>query len=124
MTKKTIFIAEDNPSNMKLVRDILTFQGYNLIEAVDGKEALDKILEFKNEINLILMDIQLPELNGLEIIKELHNDEIAKAIPVMVISAHAMEQDIQNAKKLGCLEYITKPINVPEFMKKISDFFC
>ena len=120
---KTIFIAEDNPTNMKLLKDILSFQGYSIIEASDGESAVKKILENREKINLVLMDIQLPLMSGLDVIKTLKAEDSAKHIPVFVISAYAMENDIKNAMDAGCINYITKPINIESFLKTINEFF-
>jgi len=122
-TKGTILIAEDNPINMKLLKDILEYQKYKIIEAYDGKSAIDLIRQNKSNIDLILMDLQLPEINGLEVIKLVKSDDSTKNLPVFVISAHAMEIDMKRAMKAGCNNYITKPINVESFMEKINAFF-
>ncbi len=119
----TILIAEDNPTNMKLIKDILEFEGYNIIEAHDGKAALNMIRKCKNDIDLILLDIQLPEINGFEVIKLLKSNDTTKNIPIFVVSAHAMESDIKKALNAGCNNFITKPINLESFVDKINSFF-
>lgn len=121
--KKTIFIAEDNPTNMKLINDILSYQGYAIIQATDGKMALERIKENKDIIDLILMDVQLPEMDGISVIKKIKSDDSTKNIPIFVISAYAMENDIKNAREAGCNEYITKPINVQNFIKLVNEVF-
>ena len=121
--KGTILITEDNLSNMKLLKDVLEFQGYQIIEAYDGKAALDNINSYKSIIDLILMDIQLPEIDGLEVIRLVKSDNSTKNIPIFVISAHAMESDIKKAMDVGCNEYITKPINITSFINKINSLF-
>jgi len=121
--KGTILIAEDNLSNMKLLKDILDFQGYTIIEAYDGKAALDLTRRNKDSIDLILMDLQLPEMDGIEVIKLVKSDDSTKKLPIFVISAHAMEIDMKRALKAGCNNYITKPINVESFIEKINAFF-
>lgn len=121
--KGTILISEDNITNMKLIKDILLFYEYEVIEAYDGKSALEKIRENKDEIDLILMDLQLPELDGLEVIKLVKSDDSTKNLPIFVISAHAQESDIKKALKAGCNNYITKPINIEDFLFKINTFF-
>ncbi|MDD3013399.1 MAG: response regulator [Candidatus Gastranaerophilales bacterium] len=121
--KGTILIAEDNLSNMKLLKDILGFQGYKIIEAYDGKTALELTRQNKDVIDLILMDLQLPEMDGIEVIKLIKSDDSTKKLPVVVISAHAMEIDMKRALKAGCNNYITKPINVESFIEKINAFF-
>lgn len=118
-----IFVAEDNPTNLKLVKDILSFQGFEVLEAMDGKAALAGIMEKKDEISLILMDIQLPEIDGLEVIRQIKADDTVKNIPVWVVSAHAMEHDIEKAKLAGADSFISKPLNLQEFISKIKTFF-
>ena len=121
--KGTILIIEDNLTNMKLIRDVLSFYGYTIIEAHDGKTALDIIKEQKDVIDLILMDLQLPEIDGLEIIRIVKSDDSTKSLPIFVISAYVQESDIKKALKAGCNNYITKPINLEDFMNKIDAFF-
>ena len=120
--KKTILIAEDNDSNLKLMRDILQLQGYELIEARDGEQAIELTIKNKEIIDLILMDLQLPIISGMQAIKALKMSNQTKNLPVFVVSAHAMQSDIEKAREAGCLEYITKPINLSEFIQKINSF--
>ncbi len=120
--KKTILIAEDNEINMKLMRDILKSQGYDILEAYDGEQAIDLAIENKKTIDLVLMDIQLPKLSGLDAIKALKENKGTKNLLIFVVSAHAMSKDIENAKKAGCIEYITKPINLVEFINKVNSY--
>jgi two-component system, cell cycle response regulator DivK len=122
-SKGTILIAEDNPVNFKLLRDVLTYYNYRIIEAYDGKTAFDKIKEHKNDIDLILMDLRLPEMDGLDVIKAVKDNIHLKKLPIFVISAYAMESDIKSAMEAGCNNYITKPINVEDFLEKIEAFF-
>lgn len=119
---KTIFIAEDNPTNLKLVKDILEVKGYKTLEAADGKSAINKIIQNASSIDLILMDIQMPELSGIDAIKELKEKSDTKNIPIIVVSAQAMESDIKKAKKIGAVDYITKPINLVEFLNKVEKY--
>lgn len=121
--KGTVLIVEDNPLNLKLVKDVLEYQGFKVIEANDGKQGLDSVKKNKNEIDIILMDLQLPKINGIEVIKLIKSDSTTKHIPVIVISAYAMDSDIEKARKAGCNNYITKPINIEDFMCKIDAVF-
>jgi two-component system, cell cycle response regulator DivK len=121
--KGTILIAEDNPTNMKLIRDVLIFSGYEIIEAYNGKDALDKIRQNKDIIDLILMDLQLPEIHGLELIKIIKSDDSTKHLTIFVISAYVQESDVKKALKAGCNNYITKPINLEDFLNNINAFF-
>jgi len=120
---KKILLVEDNPSNLKLVKDILEFQHYCVIAATDGKIALETVESRPSEIDLILMDLQLPEIGGLELINMIKNNPETKNLPIIVVSAHAMDADIKKCYDAGCADYITKPINVQEFIKKINLFF-
>lgn len=122
-SSKTILIVEDNPTNLKLLRDILNFQKIEVLEAINGKFALESVKENYNKIDLILMDLQLPDINGLEVIQKIKATPESQNIPIIVVSAHAMESDIKKCKEAGCIDYITKPINVQEFINKINSFF-
>ena len=122
-TAKTILIVEDNPINLKLLRDILNFQKFEVLEAIDGKSALELVEKNYNKIDLILMDLQLPDINGLEVIQKIKAEPESQNIPIIVVSAHAMESDIKKCYEAGCIDYITKPINVQEFINKINSFF-
>lgn len=120
---KTILIVEDNPTNLKLLRDILNYQKYDVLEATDGEMALQTIEKSHNDINLILMDLQLPKIGGLEVIKSIKSETKSQNIPIIVVSAHAMESDIKKCIEAGCLDYITKPINVQDFINRINSLF-
>jgi len=121
--KGTILISEDNMTNIKLIRDVLLYYNYEVIEAYDGKSTLNKIRELKNELDLILMDLQLPEMDGLEVIRIVKSDDSTKDIPIFVISAYAMDSDIKKALKAGGNNFISKPINLEDFIDKINTFF-
>lgn len=112
--QKLILIVEDNPINLKLISDVLIANSYEILQATSGKETF-KVLEEKGpEIGLILLDLNLPDISGLEILKKIKN------IPVIVVSAHAMEADIKASKQAGCVDYVTKPINIQEFLTKVK----
>lgn len=119
---KTILIIEDNPVNMKLVRDLLQHFKFTVIECYNGREALDVITANKDILNLILVDLKLPEVDGVTIIKYIREDPTTHKIPVIVLSAQALDIDIQKATKAGCNCYITKPINVKDFLAKVDMF--
>lgn len=120
---KTILVVEDNETNLKLIRDILNFQKYIVLEAKDGKSAVETVINSKHKIDLILMDLKLPDISGLEVIAKIKNNLDSKNIAIIVVSAHAMESDINKCYEAGCIDYITKPINIQEFIKKINLFF-
>jgi len=117
---KKILIIEDNPANLKLVTDILSVEGYDVIQANNGKAGLDALMISPKEIGLILLDIKLPDIDGFEVLKQIKNNEEVKNIPVIIVSAHAMEADVKKSLEAGCLDYITKPINIKKFLARIK----
>ena len=117
---KTVLIVEDNELNMKLFHDLLEAQGYDTLQTKDGMEALE--LARANRPDLILMDIQLPEVSGLEVTKWLKEDDDLKAIPVIAVTAFAMKGDEEKIRQGGCEAYIAKPISVVQFLETIQSF--
>ena len=117
---KTILIVEDNELNMKLFNDLLQAHGYNTLQVKDGRVVID--VTRKNRPDLILMDIQLPEISGLEITKMLKADDDLRAIPVVAVTAFAMKGDEQKIRNGGCDGYIAKPISVASFLQTVSRF--
>jgi two-component system, cell cycle response regulator DivK len=117
---KTVMIVEDNELNMKLFHDLLEAYGYHPIGTRNGIEALD--LARKHRPHLILMDIQLPEVSGLEVTKWLKEDAELKAIPVVAVTAFAMKGDEERIREAGCEAYLSKPIPVPQFIETIRGF--
>jgi len=117
---KTVMIVEDNDLNMKLFHDLLESQGYNTIQTANGMEALD--LARAHHPDLILMDIQLPEVSGLEVTKWLKEDEELRTIPVIAVTAFAMKGDEERILAGGCEGYISKPISVPHFLETIASY--
>ena len=117
---KTILIVEDNELNMKLFNDLLQAHGYNTLQAKDGRVVIE--MTRKNRPDLILMDIQLPEISGLEITKMLKADDDLRDIPVIAVTAFAMKGDEQKIRSGGCDGYIAKPISVASFLQTVSRF--
>jgi len=117
---KTVLIVEDNELNMKLFHDLLDAHGYKTIQTRDGLEALD--LARKHRPDLILMDIQLPEVSGLEVTKWLKEDDSLKSIPVIAVTAFAMKGDEEKIREGGCEAYISKPISVVNFLETVRRF--
>ncbi|MEE8393982.1 MAG: response regulator [Rhodospirillales bacterium] len=117
---KTILIVEDNELNMKLFNDLLQAHGYATVQTMDGREAMD--LARQHHPDLILMDIQLPGVSGLEITKMLKEDSDLKDIPVVAVTAFAMKGDEEKIREGGCSDYIAKPISVPNFLETIAKF--
>ena len=117
---KTILIVEDNELNMKLFHDLLDAHGYATIETRNGMEALRMAREHRP--NLILMDIQLPEVSGLEVTKWLKDDEELRDIPVIAVTAFAMKGDEERIRRGGCEAYISKPITIGTFIDTVRRF--
>jgi two-component system cell cycle response regulator DivK len=117
---KTVLIVEDNELNMKLFHDLLDAHGYNILQTKDGMEALDIAREHRPD--LILMDIQLPEVSGLEVTKWLKEDDSLKSIPVVAVTAFAMKGDEEVIRQGGCEAYISKPISVTSFLDTVRRF--
>ncbi len=117
---KTILIAEDNELNMKLFNDLLEAHDYNILQTRDGMEALKIAREKKPD--LILMDIQLPEVSGLEVTKWIKEDENLRSIPVIAVTAFAMKGDEEKIREGGCEAYIAKPISVSHFLETVQKF--
>ena len=117
---KTVLVVEDNELNMKLFHDLLEAHGYNILQTKDGMEALRIAREHKPD--LILMDIQLPEVSGLEVTKWIKEDENLKSIPVIAVTAFAMKGDEEKIRDGGCEAYIAKPISVTNFLETVQRF--
>ena len=117
---KTVLIVEDNEQNMKLFRDLLEWKGYRTLQTKDGMEAL-KIAR-SHRPDLILMDIQLPEVSGLEVTRWLKDDEELREIPVIAVTAFAMKGDEQRIRQGGCEAYISKPISIGTFLETVRRY--
>lgn len=117
---KKILVVEDNEKNLDLVRILLTSAGYKVTEARDGLEAIDKA--FAEDPDLILMDMQLPLLDGYEATRRIKSDERSAKIPVIALTSYAMKDDRQKSLDAGCAEYIQKPINPATFIEEITPF--
>ncbi len=117
MTGELILIIEDNDKNLKLVRDVLQFNGYQTAEAMTAEDGL--ALARSQQPALILLDIQLPGMDGFAALRQLRADPITKGISVMAVTASALEQDRQKILKAGFDGYMTKPINVKKFTGEI-----
>lgn len=118
--RQKVLIVEDNELNMKLFNDILRAHGYDTLQTRDGVEAL--ALARQHLPDLILMDIQLPEISGLEITRLIKEDEELKPIPVIAVTAFAMKGDREKMRDGGCEDYIAKPISIAGFLQTIERF--
>jgi two-component system cell cycle response regulator DivK len=117
---KTVLVVEDNELNMKLFHDLLEAHGYNILQTKDGMDALRIAREHKPD--LILMDIQLPEVSGLEVTKWIKEDDNLRSIPVIAVTAFAMKGDEEKIRDGGCEAYIAKPISVTNFLETVQKF--
>jgi two-component system cell cycle response regulator DivK len=117
---KAVLIVEDNELNMKLFSDLLEAHGYRVIQTRDGLSALE--LARRHKPDLVLMDIQLPEVSGIEVTKWLKEADDLRHIPVIAVTAFAMKGDEEKIKEGGCEAYISKPISVLSFLQTIDGF--
>ncbi len=118
--EKVILIVEDEPKNLKLIRDLLQALGYLTLEATDGAQGIE--LAKAHKLDLILMDILMPVMDGLEATKILKADAETKNIPIIALTSYAMKEDNEKIREAGCDGYITKPIDTREFLKKVAEY--
>jgi two-component system, cell cycle response regulator DivK len=118
--KKRILIVEDNDLNLKLFRDLLTAHGYDTIETKEGLEAIN--LTRSEHPDLILMDIQLPEISGLDVTRRLKSESELCNIPIIAVTAFAMKDDEEKILSAGCQAYISKPISIVPFLNTVRKF--
>jgi two-component system cell cycle response regulator DivK len=118
MAGELILIVEDNEKNRRLVRDVLQFKGYETIETETGEEGVE--LARSRQPALVLMDIQLPGIDGITALKRLREDPTTRAMRVMAVTASAMTQDRQNILDAGFDGYQSKPINVKSFLEAVE----
>lgn len=116
---KTVLVVEDNPLNMRLFHDLLQTQGHLVLQATNGMQGWE--LAQEHHPDLILMDIHLPDVLGLEVTKWLKNDVVLRTIPVIAVTAFAMKGDEELILDSGCDGYISKPISVPKFFEAVSN---
>jgi two-component system cell cycle response regulator DivK len=117
---KTVLVVEDNELNMKLFNDLLEANGYRVVQARTGGEALSVAREAMPD--LILMDIQLPEISGLQVTQQILNDPELAEIPIIAVTAFAMKGDEERIRAGGCKDYIAKPISVVGFLEKVKRY--
>jgi two-component system, cell cycle response regulator DivK len=121
MATELVLVVEDNEKNMKLFRDVLTATGYRTLEAASGEEAVSLALE--SAPSLVLMDIQLPGMDGVEALARLRGDTRTQAIPVLALTAQAMHGDRERFLAAGFDGYISKPVDISELLG-IVDRLC
>ena len=122
VTSKTVLIVEDNELNMKIFNDLLQAYGFHTIQSRDGTNFLEMVRTHRPD--LVLMDIQLPEISGIELTRSIKADEDLRNIPVIAVTAFALNGDEERIKSEGCDGYIAKPISVPDFLATINSFLA
>lgn len=119
MAGELVLVVEDNEKNMKLARDVLTAKGYRVIEAVTGEEG---VAAARTQVpELILMDYQLPGINGIEAFQQIRADDGTKHIPIVAVTASAMPEEEAMMKKAGFDGFMSKPINLKQFVATVAD---
>jgi two-component system cell cycle response regulator DivK len=120
MNPGRILVVEDNPKNLKLVRDVLRFSGYEVIEATSGEDGVR--LAASEEPDLILMDLQLPGIDGAEALRRIRASERNRDVPVVAVTAFAMDHDRERAFASGFTGYVEKPISIRRLPDQVRDF--
>jgi two-component system, cell cycle response regulator DivK len=119
-TKKTVLLVEDNEDNLVVYRTILEHVGYNVLEARDGEEGVARARESMPD--LILMDISIPKIDGWEATQRLKADAATRSIPIIALTAHALEEDRQKAVEAGCDGYLAKPVEPRRVVAEVERF--
>jgi len=119
---KRILVVEDREDNRQILRDLLGNAGYELVEAVDGEQALAEYA--KQRPDLILMDIQLPVMDGYETTRRIRADPESKAIPIIAVTSYALTGDEAKALAAGCNDYVTKPYSPRALLAKVREYLA
>jgi two-component system cell cycle response regulator DivK len=119
VSEGVVLLVEDNEKNLKLARDVLEFAGFTVLVAMTGEEAVSRARDALPD--LVLMDLQLPGIDGHEALARLRSDDATAAIPVVALTAFAMQQDRDRAAAEGFDGYLEKPINVRQFPQQVRD---
>jgi CheY-like chemotaxis protein len=120
MPQKTVLLVEDNEDNLVVYRTILEHVGFRVIEARDGEEGVSRARQYQP--NLILMDISIPKIDGWEATHRLKADQKTRAIPIIALTAHALEEDRQKAVQAGCDGYLAKPVEPRRVVQEVERF--
>jgi two-component system cell cycle response regulator DivK len=120
MSDNRILVVEDNPKNLKLMRDVLTYAGYEVIEATSGEDGVRMAGEASPD--LVLMDLQLPGIDGAEALRRIRSSEVNPDVPVVAVTAFAMNEDRERAFEAGFTGYVEKPISVRGLPQQVRDF--
>jgi two-component system cell cycle response regulator DivK len=118
--KKRILVVEDQEDNRRILRDLLTNAGFDMVEAENGEEAIASVQASRPD--LILMDIQLPTLDGYEATRRLKADPNLKEIPIIVVTSYALSGDEDKARLAGCDDYVAKPFSPRQLLAKIKEY--
>lgn len=118
--QKTVLLVEDNEDNLVVYRTILEHVGFRVIEARDGEEGVNRARQYHPD--LILMDISIPKIDGWEATQRLKSDESTKEIPIIALTAHALEEDRQKALQAGCDGYLAKPVEPRRVVQEVERF--
>jgi len=121
MSSARVLVVEDNDMNMQLVEYLLEEGGYSIVKAASGEEALS-IARGGDPVDLILMDIHLPGIDGLSVVREMKGEPRTRAVPILALTAHAMRGDRDRFLEAGCDGYISKPIDVKTFLSSIRQY--
>jgi two-component system, cell cycle response regulator DivK len=119
---KRILIVEDEPKNLKLMRDILQRFSYETVEAYDGEQGVEMAKTTKPD--LILMDIMMPKMDGLEATRQIKADSVTEHIPIIALTSYAMNGDKERTIEAGCDAYLAKPVNINEVLKLVANMTC
>jgi two-component system cell cycle response regulator DivK len=117
---KTILVVEDQEDNRQILRDLLGASDYEMVEAENGQEAIDAVA--KKKPDLILMDIQLPVMDGYEATRRIKANPDWKSIPIIVVTSYALSGDAEKARAAGCDDYVTKPYSPRQLLAKIREY--
>jgi two-component system cell cycle response regulator DivK len=120
MTGPQVLVVEDNERNMKLFRDVLQASGFRTLEATTGESAVE--LVFEQRPDLVLMDIQLPDIDGVEALERVRADDRFASVPVLALTAQAMEGDRERFLAAGFDGYLSKPVNIAEFVATVKHY--
>ncbi len=120
MAKKKILIIEDNAMNMELFSDLLEHEGYSILQAINGKDGFN--MAKRDKPNLILLDVGLPDMKGIEVVRKFKEDHITKDIILVICTASIMKEEKEEIMNAGCDGFIAKPIDTKEFIKTINGF--
>jgi two-component system, cell cycle response regulator DivK len=119
MTGRSVLIVEDNDKNMKLLRDLLQVSGYQTLEATTGEQAVELVLE--ESPSLVLMDVQLPGIDGTQALARLRENERTASIPVIALTAQAMHGDLERFLQAGFDGYLSKPVDIAELLRQVEE---